>query len=69
MTLAGSVTLTSDGVTVIQDGAVLSGITVQDGEPCNMTGMHKVYTYTVVMYMYVYMCYLHIHVHVCVHRL
>nr|XP_034314147.1 uncharacterized protein LOC105348718 isoform X1 [Crassostrea gigas] len=37
VTLAGSVTLTSDGVTVVQDGAVLSGITVQDGEPCNMT--------------------------------
>lgn len=62
VTLAGSVTLTSDGVTVVQDGAVLSGITVQDGEPCNMTGMYEVYTYTVVMYM----CYLHIHV--CVHR-
>ena len=38
VTLAGVVTVTSDGVTVVREAAVLSGIVINDGEPCNMTG-------------------------------
>jgi hypothetical protein len=38
VTLAGNVTVTSDGVTVVQEAASLSGIVINDGEPCNMTG-------------------------------
>ena len=38
VTLAGVVTVTSDGVTVVREAAVLSGIDINDGEPCNMTG-------------------------------
>ncbi|XP_061181031.1 uncharacterized protein LOC133189645 [Saccostrea echinata] len=37
VTLSGSVTVTSDGVTVVQEGAVLSGIDINDGELCIMT--------------------------------
>ena len=38
VTLVGVVTVTSDGVTVVREAAVLSGIIINDGEPCNMTG-------------------------------
>lgn len=38
VTLAGSVTVTSDGVTVVQESASLPGIVINDGEYCNMTG-------------------------------
>ena len=38
VTLAGVVTVTSDGVTVVREAAVLSGIVINDGEPCKMTG-------------------------------
>ncbi|XP_078334035.1 uncharacterized protein LOC111124258 [Crassostrea virginica] len=37
VTLVGVVTVTSDGVTVVREAAVLSGIVINDGEPCNMT--------------------------------
>ncbi|XP_055997828.1 uncharacterized protein LOC125647098 [Ostrea edulis] len=37
VTLAGSVTVTSDGVTVVQESASLPGIVINDGEYCNMT--------------------------------
>ena len=38
VTLAGVVTVTSDGVTVVREAAVLGGIDINDGEPCNMAG-------------------------------
>ena len=38
VTLAGVVTVTSDGVTVVREAAVLAGIDINDGEPCNMAG-------------------------------
>ncbi|XP_061176006.1 uncharacterized protein LOC133184957 [Saccostrea echinata] len=38
VTSAGSVEVTSDGITVVQENASLSGISVFDGEPCNMSG-------------------------------
>ncbi|XP_033751510.1 LOW QUALITY PROTEIN: uncharacterized protein LOC117335547 [Pecten maximus] len=37
VTSVGSVSVTSDGVTVIKEGAVLTGINVYDGKPCNFT--------------------------------
>ncbi|XP_062576068.1 uncharacterized protein LOC134237945 [Saccostrea cucullata] len=37
VTSAGSVEVTSDGITVVQENATLSGISVFDGEPCNMS--------------------------------
>ncbi|KAK3101903.1 hypothetical protein FSP39_007221, partial [Pinctada imbricata] len=35
---SGNVKVTSDGVTVVEENYVLSGIVINDGEPCNMTG-------------------------------
>ncbi|XP_060084880.1 uncharacterized protein LOC132564227 [Ylistrum balloti] len=37
VTSVGSVSVTSDGVTVIQEGATLTGVEVYDGKPCNFT--------------------------------
>lgn len=39
MTLAGNVEVTTDGVTVVQENAVLSGIVINDGQNCTMTGL------------------------------
>ncbi|XP_061177042.1 uncharacterized protein LOC133185758 [Saccostrea echinata] len=38
VTSAGSVEVTSDGITVVQENASLSGISVFDGEPCIVSG-------------------------------
>lgn len=42
---AGDVEVTSDGVTVVEENSPLTGIYVNDGEPCDATGlilfMHK----------------------------
>ncbi|KAK3100189.1 hypothetical protein FSP39_015958 [Pinctada imbricata] len=37
VTDAGYVEVTSDGVTVVEENSVLSGIIINDGEPCTMT--------------------------------
>nr|XP_034301655.1 uncharacterized protein LOC105322112 [Crassostrea gigas] len=37
VTLAGNVEVTTDGVTVVQENAVLSGIVINDGQNCTMT--------------------------------
>ncbi|KAK3099491.1 hypothetical protein FSP39_005250, partial [Pinctada imbricata] len=37
VTDAGYVEVTSDGVTVVEENSVLSGIIINDGEPCSMT--------------------------------
>lgn len=39
VTLAGNVEVTTDGVTVVQENAVLSGIVINDGQNCTMTGL------------------------------
>lgn len=36
---AGSVNVTSDGVTVVQENAILNNVTVYDGEPCVEAGL------------------------------
>jgi hypothetical protein len=38
VTLAGSVTVTSDGIMVVQEDALLPGIVINDGDHCDMTG-------------------------------
>ncbi|XP_069133969.1 uncharacterized protein [Argopecten irradians] len=37
VTTVGTVSVTSDGVTVVQEGAVVAGVNVYDGKPCNFT--------------------------------
>lgn len=37
VTSAGNVTKSSDGVTIVTENDVLSGVSIFDGEPCNMT--------------------------------
>lgn len=36
---AGAVSITSDGVTVVQENAILDNITVYDGKPCVEAGL------------------------------
>lgn len=38
-TSAGDVIMSSDGVIVIPDGAVLEGVEIKDGHPCSDMGM------------------------------
>ena len=35
---AGNTKVSSDGVTIVTENAVLSGVMIYDGVPCNMTG-------------------------------
>ncbi|CAC5386461.1 unnamed protein product [Mytilus coruscus] len=37
VTTAGNTAISSDGVTIVTENGVLSGVSIYDGEPCNMT--------------------------------
>lgn len=38
VTSAGSIRVSSDGVTIVTENAALPGVMIYDGKPCNMTG-------------------------------
>lgn len=38
VTSAGNTEVSSDGVTIVTENDVLSGVIIHDGEPCNVTG-------------------------------
>ena len=38
---AGNTKVSSDGVTIVTENAVLSGVMIYDGVPCNMTGWYQ----------------------------
>ena len=38
VTIAGNTEVSSDGVTIVTENDVLSGVKIYDGKPCNVTG-------------------------------
>ena len=36
--MSGSVSVSSDGATIVTENAALPGVMIYDGQPCNMTG-------------------------------
>lgn len=58
VTLAGNVEVTTDGVTVVQENAVLSGIVINDGQNCTMTGLCSVIRFLFIIDSFTKICWL-----------
>jgi hypothetical protein len=50
VTSAGNTEVSSDGVTIVTENDVLSGVIIHDGEPCNVTGWFRMLIINIFMH-------------------